>query len=99
VPRRVRLITVTTPEIIDEFHELIFKDRRISSKTIAEQTGISREWVVSIIQEDLDMRNLSAKWIPKCLNADQKLQPCRSSEQHLELFFAGAIQMISCCDW
>jgi len=32
------------------------------------------------------MRKLSAKWIPKCLNVDQKLQRCQSSEQILELF-------------
>jgi len=48
---------------------------------------------------NLDIRKLSAKWIPKCLNAKQKRQPCRSSEQHLEIFFVGAIQMISSRDW
>jgi len=43
------------------------------------------------------MWKLSAKWIPKCLNAYQKCQQRQSSEQHLEFF--GAIQMISCRDW
>ena len=32
------------------------------------------------------MRKLSAKWVPKCLNADQKCQLCQSSEQLLEFF-------------
>ena len=32
------------------------------------------------------MRKLSAKWILKCLNADQKRQRCQSSEQPLECF-------------
>jgi len=32
------------------------------------------------------MRKLSAKWVPKCLNADQKCQRCQSSEQLLEFF-------------
>jgi len=32
------------------------------------------------------MRKFSEKWVPKCLNADQKLQRCQSSEQILELF-------------
>ena len=62
------------------------EDRRISAKSVAEQLGISREWDGSIIQEDLDMRKLSAKWVPKCLNADQKRQRCKSSEQILEFF-------------
>jgi len=72
---------MTTPEIIDQIHELILEERRISAKSIAEQLSISRERVGSIIHEDLDMRNLSAKWVPKCLNADQKRQWCQSPEQ------------------
>jgi len=77
---------MTTPEIIEQIHELILEDRRISAKSIAEQLGISRELVGSIIHEDLDMRKLSAKWVPKYLNADQKPQRCQSSEQLLEFF-------------
>ena len=61
---------MTTQEIIDQIHELILEDRRISAKSIAEQLGISRERVGSIIREDMDMRKLSAKWVPKCLKAD-----------------------------
>jgi len=41
---------------------------------------------VSVIHEDLDMQKLSAKTVPKCLNADQKRQRCQSSEQILEFF-------------
>jgi len=75
-----RTKTVTTPEIIDQINELILEDRRISAKSIAEQLGISRERVGFIMHEDLDMRKLSAKWVPKCLNADHKRQRCQSSE-------------------
>jgi hypothetical protein len=32
------------------------------------------------------MRKLSAKWVPKCLNEDQKRQWCQSSEQIVEFF-------------
>jgi len=85
-PRPGRPKTVTTPEIIDQIYELILENGRISAKSIAEKLGVSRERVGSIIHEDLDMRELSAKWVPKCLNADQKRQWCQSSEQHLEFF-------------
>jgi len=95
-PRPGRNKTVTTPEIIHQTHELILEDRRISAKSIAKQLGISRYRVGSIIHEDLDMRKLSAKWAPKCLNAEQKRQWCQSSEQRNSF---GAIQMISCRDW
>jgi len=83
-PQPGRPKTETISEIIDQIHELILEDRRISVKSIAEQLGISRERVGSIIHEDLDMRKLSAKWVPNCPNADQKCQRCHSSEQHLQ---------------
>jgi len=85
-PRLERAKTMTTPEIIDQIHELMLEDRLISAKSIAEQLDISREWVGSIIHEDLDIRKLSAKWVSKCLNADQKRQRCQSCEQDLEFF-------------
>jgi len=78
---------VTTPEITDQIQELILEDRRISPKSITEQLGISHERVGSIIHEDLDMGKLSAKWVPKCLNADQKRRRCQSSEQILDFFW------------
>jgi len=93
-PRPGRAKTVTTPEIIDQIHELIWEDCRISVTSRAEQLGISRERVGSIIHEDLDTRKFSVKWVPKCLNADQRRQRCQSSEQMWNLF--GPIQTISC---
>ena len=72
-PRPGRSKTVTTPEISDHIHQLILENGRILAKSIAEQLGISHERVGSIIHEDLDMRKLSAKWVPKCLNMDQKI--------------------------
>ena len=38
--RLERAKTVSTPEIIDQIHELILEDRRISAKSLAEQLGI-----------------------------------------------------------
>jgi len=83
---------VTIPEIIDQIHELILEDRRISAKSIAEQLGISRGRVGSIIHDDLDTRKLSAKWVPKCLNVNGA-----SRLSKFGIFF-GAIQTISCHD-
>ena len=98
-PRPGRPKTMTAPEIIDQIHEIILEDNPISAKSIAEQLGISCERVGSISHEDLDMRKLSAKWVPKCLNTDEKCQRFQSSEQLLEFFRLGAITMISCRDW
>jgi len=72
---------VTTPEIIDEICELILEECRILAKSTAEKLGFSRKQVGFIIQEDMDMQKLSAKWVPKSLKADQKHQRCQSYEQ------------------
>jgi len=66
----------------------MLEDRQILAKSVAEQLGISREWVGSIIHKDLDMRKLSAKWDPKCLNMEEKHQWCQSSEQLFKFFWA-----------
>jgi len=86
---------VTTPEFIYQIHELILEDSRISAKSIVEQLGISREQVGHTIHEDLEMRKLSAKWVPKCLNADQKRQRYQSSEQIFEFFLRDPNDVLS----
>jgi len=89
--------TVTTQEFIHQIHEIILEDCQISAKSVAEKLGISREWVGSIIHEDLDMRKLSAKWVPKYLNADQNINGTWNLSKFWNFF--GGIQMISFCDW
>ena len=53
------------------------------------------ERVGSIMHEDLDMRKLFAKWVPKCLNADQKRQLWQSSEQRLNFFWRDPNDFLS----
>ena len=86
-------------DIIDQIHELILEDRRIPAKSIAEQLGISRERVEFIIHKVLDMWKLSAKWVPKCLKADQKRQRCQSSKQLLKFFRGDPNDFLSRRDW
>jgi predicted regulator of amino acid metabolism with ACT domain len=65
---------------VDAIHSMILGDRRISAEKIAETLAISRESVGYTIHEILDTRKLSAKWVPKCLNADQKCDRVLASE-------------------
>jgi len=96
-PRPGRPKTVTIPEIIDQIHELILEDHQISGKSIAQQLGISCEQLGSIIHEDLDMRKLSVKCVPKCPNADQNVNGVSCLSNFWNFF--STIQMISCHDW
>jgi hypothetical protein len=78
-----------------QIHELILEYRRILAKSVAEQLSILRERDGSIIHEDLDRRKPSAKWVPKCINADEKRQRCQSSEQLLEFFWRDPNDFLS----
>jgi hypothetical protein len=84
-----RSTQVTFPENMDVIHSMIPDDRRISSNKIAEILGISQEREGYIINEILDMRRLSAKWIHKCLNAVRSMiSACLTS--HFRPISAGS---------
>jgi transposase len=84
--REGRPKSATPPEIIEEVHNMILDDRRMKVREIAETIGISKERVGYILHEELDMKNLCARWVPRLLTADQKRTRMKISEQCLERF-------------
>jgi histone-lysine N-methyltransferase SETMAR len=50
----------------------VMKDRRITIVEIATEVGISETSVRTILHDHLEMRKLSAVWVPKLLGAQQK---------------------------
>jgi hypothetical protein len=78
---------LTIPENVAAIHSMIIDDRRIYAKMIAETLVISQGGIGYIIHEIVDMRKLSAKWVPKCLNADQKCDQVLASQAILDLFW------------
>ncbi|XP_029650236.1 uncharacterized protein LOC115223701 [Octopus sinensis] len=67
---------------------MILKDHRISAKFIAETLEISCKRVGHI----LDLRKLSTKWMPKCLNAKQK---CIRVTTFLDWFAEGEVDFMA----
>ncbi|GBP32815.1 Histone-lysine N-methyltransferase SETMAR [Eumeta japonica] len=63
---------VITPQIVDKIHEMILDDRRMKVRELAHAVGISTERVHHILHEYLDMRKLSARWVPRLLTLDHK---------------------------
>ena len=66
-------VEVTTPEIIDKIHDMVMDDRRVKVREIASAVGISNERVHNILHQHLDMTKLFARWVPRLLMLDQKL--------------------------
>jgi histone-lysine N-methyltransferase SETMAR len=79
--------SATTPEIIEQVHDMILDDQwRMKVREIAETIGISKEHVGYILHEELDTKKLCARWVPRLLIADQKCTCMKISQQCLEHF-------------
>ena len=61
-------------------------DRRVTERYIASTVDISQERVHSILIEDLEMKKLSARWVPRLLTVDQKHTGRTLSRTNLNLF-------------
>jgi histone-lysine N-methyltransferase SETMAR len=78
--------SATTPEIIEQVHDMVSDDRRMKVREIAETIGISKERVGYILHEELDMKKFCARLVPRVLTADQKRTRMKISKQCLECF-------------
>lgn len=85
-PRPGRPVNVATPEMVNKVHDIVMTDRRVTERYIASRVGISQERVHSILTEDLAMRKLSARWVPRLLTVDQKHTRRTLSRANLNLF-------------
>ncbi|GBP88690.1 Neurofibromin [Eumeta japonica] len=80
-----RPVTVVTEENVLKIEKLVLADRRIKLWQIAEELQISKERVGEIIHEHMNMRKISARWIPKMLTPFDKQRRLQTSDDFLEL--------------
>jgi len=85
-PRKGHPKSATTPEIIEQVHDMLLDDWRMNVSEITETIGISKKRVGYILHEELNMKKLCARWVPRLLTADQKRTRMKISEQCLERF-------------
>jgi histone-lysine N-methyltransferase SETMAR len=85
-PREGHPKSATPSEIIEQVHDMVLDDRWMKVREISETIGISKERVGYILHEELDMKKLCARWVPRLLTADQKHTRMKMSEQCLERF-------------
>ncbi|CAK1604048.1 unnamed protein product [Parnassius mnemosyne] len=84
--RSGRPIEVSSPKTIKKIHDMVLADRRLKVQEIVEAVGISRGSVVSILNNHLGMRKLSARWVPRLLTVDHKRNRVTTSQEGLALF-------------
>ena len=71
-PRSGRPSTSRNPEMVAKVCTLIRNDRRLTIREIAEECDISFGSCETILTKDLNMKRVSAKFVPRLLTEDQQ---------------------------
>jgi len=71
-PRSGQPKTQGTDANVDRVQTLVRSDRRLGVRVIAEEFNMNRETVRQIVKEDLGIRKISAKMVPRILTHNQK---------------------------
>ena len=85
-PRSGRPADVIKQEMIDRVERLVLNDRRIKLDELATECGISHGSVSTIIHEHLGMSKVSARWVPRNLNPQDRQHRVESSRELLEVY-------------
>ena len=70
--RSGRPSTSRNEEVINRVKDLVLEDRRITIRELADESDISTGSVHSILHEDLGLRRVAAKFVPRLLTLEQK---------------------------
>ena len=76
---------VRRPDLIGQIKNFMDKDRRVSIETISVLFNVSVGTVHTIIREELKIRKICAKFVPRVLREDQKERRCHDSKEMVEL--------------
>ena len=76
---------VRTPELTGQIKYFMDKDRCVSIETISAQFDVSVGTVHTIIRDELKMRKICTKFVPRVLREDQKERRCHDSREIVEL--------------
>ena len=67
-------MSISTPEMIERVHQIIREDRRRTIDEVSMLMEISHGTCHKILTEDLKMRRVASKFVPRLLSVDQKQQ-------------------------
>ena len=77
-----RPLTSRTDSNIDRVKQLVRVDRRLTVRMISEELSIGRDTVWKILTENLEMRKLCAKMVPKIFSEYQKQRDSHCLPRH-----------------
>jgi len=71
-PRMGRLSTSKTDDNVERVRSLVRSDRRLTVRMISNELNLNRFTIHQILTQDLDMRKVCTKMVPKNLTTEQK---------------------------
>lgn len=83
-PRSGRPISERTEEIRSRIQQMIYADRRLKIREIADAVGLSKTVVHRIVHEDLQFQKVCARSISKELTADHKRKRFECAKRNLQ---------------
>ena len=92
--RSGRPATSTNPEQVQAVEALVVADRRIRVAQIEHELGISHGSVLEILHEHLGFSKVSAIWVPKFLNRDNKQNRVDCSLELMNRYDADPVQFL-----
>lgn len=79
-PRSGRPLSSKSDENVGKIRDLVRNDRRLTTRMIAEELDLNHTTVHQVLREELNMRKVCAKLVPKILTVQQKdnrMEICR----------------------
>ena len=91
---------VRTLELIGQIKNFMDKDCRVSIETICAQFDVGVGTLLTIIREELKMRKICAKFVPRVLRDDQKERRFHDNREMVELINSGpaVLDALVTCD-
>ena len=85
-PKSGRPKSASRKEIVSKIKEIIEGDARFTVCDIARKVGISLSMVHLILKKHLQVRKISARWVPHLLTDEQKRQRVKVAKKLLQMF-------------
>src|SRR5438128_1052998 len=84
-----RLCKAVTPTTIAVVEQFVNDDRHVTTRKLAEEVGISRERINHILRQELGMRKICKKWVPRLLTEEHRQKRVDISRQLLQILESG----------
>jgi histone-lysine N-methyltransferase SETMAR len=88
--------TKRTADIVAAVAADVKEDRRVNCRDLAFAHGVSNGTMHSILRDDLGLVKKSARWVPKLLDEDQKLERVRTCTEFVAAVQRRSMAMLDC---